>query len=97
VNLIYVVTQNYFGSAPVTENQAAGAKTAATFVVLTGTVNVRSGPNVGFPSLFTVNAGMKLNIVGQSRDRFWWLVEALAERAGSANSLGNDCSVGRCR
>jgi uncharacterized protein YraI len=88
VNLNYVVTQNYFGSAPVTEDQAAGAKTAATFVVLTGTVNVRSGPNVGFPSLFTVNAGMKLNIVGQSIDRQWWLVEAPAGKGWVSKQLG---------
>jgi uncharacterized protein YraI len=88
VNIIYVVTKDYFGSAPVTESQAAGAKTAATFVVLTGTVNVRSGPNVAFPSLFTVNAGMKLNILGQSHDRFWWFVEAPAGKGWINKQLG---------
>ncbi len=76
VNIVFVITKDYFGSAPDTSAQATGAKTAATFRVLTGTLNVRSGPNVSFPVVFKVDAGTDLAIIGQSRDRAWWFVES---------------------
>jgi uncharacterized protein YgiM (DUF1202 family) len=76
VNIIYVITRDYFGSAPDTSGTAAGAETAATFRVLTGTLNVRSGPGIGFGVVYKVNAGTNLAIIGQSRDRGWWLVES---------------------
>jgi uncharacterized protein YraI len=73
---------------PITEAQASSAAREAIFVVLTGTVNVRSGPNVGFPSLFTVNAGMKLTILGQSQDRGWWFVDTASGKGWINKQLG---------
>lgn len=75
VNMIYVKTQNYFGSAPVVEVGAGEAERApATFRALTGRINVRSGPNVSFPSQFTIDAGNNFPILGQSKDRQWWFI-----------------------
>ncbi len=88
INIIYVITKDYFGSAPITESQAANAPREATFVVLTGTVNVRRGPNVSFPALLTVNAGMHLPILGQSRDRGWWLVKVGDQQGWVNKQLG---------
>ncbi len=75
VNIIYVITQDYFGSAPVTSSQAAGAPTEALFVVLGGSANVRSGPAVGFTVLFGVDAGMQFSIIGQNQARTWWYID----------------------
>jgi len=76
VNVIYVTTRNYFGSAPVVDVAAGDAERApAVFRALTGRLNVRSGPNVSFPSQFTIDAGQNFPILGQSKDRQWWLIE----------------------
>ncbi len=75
INIVFVITKDYFGSAPETSGQATGALTAATFRVLGGSANVRSGPGVGFPVLFTVDTGMTFSIIGQSRDRLWWYID----------------------
>jgi uncharacterized protein YgiM (DUF1202 family) len=97
VNIIFVITRDYFGSAPDTSGTAAGAQTAATFRVLTGTLNVRSGPGAGFDVVYKVNAGTNLAIIGQSRDRGWWFVESslgrgwvnkqFGEATGAVNSV----------
>jgi uncharacterized protein YgiM (DUF1202 family) len=88
INIIYVITRDYFGSAPDTSASAAGARTAATFRVLTGTLNVRTGPGVGFPVAYKVNAGTNLAIIGQSRDRGWWLVESALGRGWVNKEFG---------
>ena len=94
ININWVITLDYFGSAPITEGQAAGAPTeTATFLVLTGKVNVRTGPNVAFPVLVVVNTGMRLPILGQSRDRGWWQVQTLAGKGWINKQLGQALSA----
>jgi N-acetylmuramoyl-L-alanine amidase len=76
VNVTFVTTRNYFGSAPIVDVQPGDAERApAVFRALTGRINVRSGPNVSFPSQFTIDAGQNFPILGQSKDRQWWLIE----------------------
>jgi uncharacterized protein YraI len=88
VNIGFVITRDYFGSVPETSGQASGALTVATFRVLGGTANVRSGPNVSFPVLYKVNTGTNLTIIGQSRDRAWWYVESPQGRGWINKELG---------
>jgi uncharacterized protein YraI len=38
-------------------------------------VNLRSGPDTGYPVLTTAERGQILHIIGQSQDRMWWVVE----------------------
>jgi uncharacterized protein YgiM (DUF1202 family) len=52
------------------------ALTGPVAVVMTGALNIRSGPNNTFSSLGSVYAGTRMSIVGQSQDRGWWLVES---------------------
>jgi uncharacterized protein YgiM (DUF1202 family) len=52
------------------------ALTGPMAVVITGSLHIRSGPNSTFPSLGAVNAGTRMPIIGQSKDRGWWLVES---------------------
>jgi uncharacterized protein YraI len=75
VNIIYVITQDYFGSAPINTADPVVATTEAMFVVLGGSANVRSGPNVGFSKLFAVDAGMRFTILGQNSVRTWWYID----------------------
>jgi uncharacterized protein YgiM (DUF1202 family) len=94
INMNFVITKDYFGSAPITESQAANAPTATpTFLVLTGTVNVRTGPNVAFPVMLTVNAGTRLPILGQSRDRQWWQVDTSGGKGWINKQLGQALSA----
>lgn len=44
--------------------------------VATGALNIRSGPNISFPSLGSVNSTTRMSIVGQSLDRRWWQVDS---------------------
>lgn len=46
-------------------------------IVITGALNIRSGPNGTFASLGIVYGGARMPIVGQSMDRGWWQVESL--------------------
>lgn len=91
VNINFVITKNYFGSVAVTENlpgQVNGLQPAI-LLVLGGSANVRSGPNIAFPVVFTVNTGERLAILGQSRDKAWWYVQAASGARGWINkSLG---------
>jgi N-acetylmuramoyl-L-alanine amidase len=89
-NAIYIIARGDISSvpyvAPGTAVQAspgvAGgtapepAMTGPVAFVATGALNIRSGPNNTFPSLGSVLAGTRMPIVGQSKDRGWWLVES---------------------
>jgi uncharacterized protein YgiM (DUF1202 family) len=76
INSIYARTENYFGNAPNTEASAAGAPQVGTVVVVRrGTLNVRTGPNVAFPSIGTVQSGSRLPLLGMSPDGEWWYVD----------------------
>ncbi|MCC7449249.1 MAG: SH3 domain-containing protein [Anaerolineae bacterium] len=87
VNINFVITKDYFGSVPVTENRPGqvGGLQPAILLVLGGSANVRSGPNTAFPVLFTVNTGERLSILGQSRDKAWWYVQAASGAKGWIN------------
>ena len=73
INLRYVLTQNYFGSAPVVGVGAEGTTPGLEARTRT-TVNLRSGPGIGFPSLGELTGGVFLNVLGQSPDGSWWFV-----------------------
>ena len=38
-------------------------------------VNLRSGPDTGYPVLTTAERGQILHVIGQSQDHLWWVVE----------------------
>ncbi len=89
ININFVITKDYFGSVAVTESQAGqvGVLQPAIMRVLGGSANVRSGPNIAFPVVFTVNTGDRLSILGQSRDKAWWYVQAAGGAKGWINKL----------
>src|SRR5262249_28630345 len=76
VNLNFVITQNYFGNAPIVTGASSNAELAAFATVITGTLNIRKGPNSSFDSIGTVDAGTRLPILGQSQDHGWWFVDS---------------------
>lgn len=59
---------------PVTE--VTSELTGPIAFVGTGTLNIRSGPNIGFESIGTVQARTRMSIIGQSADRRWWKVDS---------------------
>lgn len=77
INLRYVLTQNYFGSAPVVGVGESGVTPGLEARTRT-TVNLRSGPGIGFPSLGQLTLGVYLNVLGQSPDGAWWFVDSPA-------------------
>lgn len=91
INIKYVITFDYFGNAPVATpgNPAASQYDAYT----TTSVNVRTGPNIGFDSLGSVPGRTRLTILGQSRDRAWWYVESPLGKGwvskGVVRTMGN--------
>lgn len=86
VNTIFVITRDYFGSAPIVE--PTGAVSEATFRVLGGTAHVRSGPGQGFDVVFNVDAGMNLTIIGQSKNG-WWYINSQLGKGWINKTLGN--------
>ncbi len=69
------------GTAPGAADVASGtapepALAAPMAVVVTGALNIRSGPNSSFSTLGAVYAGTRMEIVAQSQDHGWWLVES---------------------
>ncbi|HVO41026.1 MAG TPA: SH3 domain-containing protein [Aggregatilineales bacterium] len=86
INFGLVIPKDYFGNAPVVVVSATAEK-EATVIVLTGTVNVRSGPNIAFDSITTVNAGTHLPLLGQSPDGRWWYVDTPAGKGWIAKSV----------
>lgn len=94
VNTIYVITRDYFGSAPIAV--ATDAVTLATFRTLGGSAHVRSGPGLGFDVVFSVDAGMNLTIIGQSHNGWWyidsqfgkgWINKDLGHASGAVSSV----------
>lgn len=77
INLRYVLTQNYFGSAPVVGTADSGVAPGLEARTRT-TVNLRSGPGIGFQSLAQLTLGTYLNVLGQSPDGAWWFVDSAA-------------------
>jgi uncharacterized protein YraI len=89
-NAIYIIARGDISSVPyvatgTTVQPSPGlaggtapepALTGPIAFVATGALNIRSGPNSTFPSLGSVQAGTRMPIVGQSKDRGWWLVES---------------------
>lgn len=45
-------------------------------VVNTGALHIRSGPNSAFASIGTVEMGTRMDILGQSPDHGWWMVDS---------------------
>jgi len=45
-------------------------------IVITGALNIRSGPHGSFDKIGSVYAGTRMPIIGQSQDRGWWFVES---------------------
>lgn len=71
------------GGGPAVDTAASGAGQAPVpvvaapeAVVITGALNIRSGPNSSFPSLGSVYGGTRMPIIGQSVDRGWWQVQS---------------------
>jgi uncharacterized protein YgiM (DUF1202 family) len=69
------------GGGGVTSGQSSGEAPPAVVagpvaIVVTGALNIRSGPNSTFTSLGAVYAGTRMPIVGQSADRGWWQVDS---------------------
>ncbi len=87
VNANFVITKDYFGSAPITTAMAATAQTEADFKALGGSVNVRSGPGTSFPVQFTADAGEVFTILGQS-NLGWWYVQGRQGKGWVNKSLG---------
>lgn len=77
INLRFVLTQNYFGSAPVVNTGESGITPGLEARTRT-TVNLRSGPGIGFPSLGQLTGATFLNVLGQSPDGAWWFVDSPA-------------------
>lgn len=75
INSIFAITKDFYGSAPVTGTELQPAVNSSGRVV-TGNLNIRSGPNAAFEIIGTVPSGTILTIIGQSPDRGWWYVES---------------------
>ena len=87
VNANFVITRDYFGSAPITTASANGAATQTTFKALGGSVNVRSGPGVAFTVVFTADAGQVFTILGQSK-LGWWYIQGTKGKGWVNKQLG---------
>jgi N-acetylmuramoyl-L-alanine amidase len=75
INVLHVITKDYFGNAPVTS--AVETKSEVSYTGFTRTtVNLRSGPNMGFSSLGSMTVDTELAILGQSPDMDWWYVKS---------------------
>jgi len=90
VSALYVIARGDISSVPyvapggavqATAGQSGAAAPAPVVagpqaIVITGALNIRSGPNGSFPKLGSVYAGTRMAIIGQSQDRGWWYVES---------------------
>jgi uncharacterized protein YraI len=74
IDKIYVKTQDYFGGAEVID---APAPSEAVYIgtIITGSAAVRENPGLLFAQIGTLPARTKVNIVGQSKDKAWWLIQ----------------------
>jgi uncharacterized protein YgiM (DUF1202 family) len=94
VNVIHVITRDYFNSAPIAV--ATDAVAEARLRILGGSAHVRSGPGIGFDVLYDLNAGMEATIIGQSKNGWWyinsvlgkgWVNKTLGEATGALSSV----------
>jgi len=81
LNAQEVITRNYYGGAPVVNPTETSAELSYNGKMKTS-ANLRSGPGLAFDSLGVVADGSTVKILGQSRDKAWWYVDA-------GTSLGN--------
>lgn len=91
VNRNYVIIRGDVSDLPVADattpitvyDSSTGTSTATTptligpvAFVATGALNIRSGPNISFPSIGSVTSTTRMPIIGQSPDGRWWKVES---------------------
>jgi uncharacterized protein YgiM (DUF1202 family) len=71
VNLIHVITRDYFRNAPFVETTST--EFAAT--VTAGAGALRKGPSLDAEKIGTIVRRTEVTIIGQSEDGAWWLVK----------------------
>lgn len=72
----YLATQYAFSGIPVTVASTTGAQVVGPLAVInTSAVNLRSGPGPDFTVLAILAGGEEGQIIGQTADSTWWLVE----------------------
>jgi uncharacterized protein YgiM (DUF1202 family) len=87
ISIDLVITKNYFGNAPVVTVSVTPTPNIF-MLVLTGTVNVHTGPNIAFDVITTVDAGTHLPILGTSADHRWWYVQTAAGKGWISKFTG---------
>ncbi|MBE2200758.1 MAG: SH3 domain-containing protein [Anaerolinea sp.] len=84
INAAYIQANVAVNTLPVLD--AGAAPITVTGLVNTGALNVRTGPDVTYPSIAVVNGGVQLNLIGRTANGIWVKVSLADGQQGWVNT-----------
>ncbi len=84
VNAAYIQANVAVNTLPVLD--VGAAPITVTGLVNTGALNVRTGPDVTYPSIAVVNGGVQLNLIGRTANGIWVKVSLADGQQGWVNT-----------